>query len=331
MTILIYETAATTDFLTVYRDSDDPQRFYYIPQFCAVSKRQDGRLNFGARLFKENANDPNDGFAIYNFGVTGVTPSSELQKAKQQLESDYGLGVKLSVVSPDADAPTLVPYDPGIYRSLRCQARGANLYTDLGCSFTIDESLEPDMSQFFQDTAVGWRGAINFAVRTKKTEFSWTIKANWYRIQEHFKSQLGVKYWFVNTNISYETKKLVENDLLEVHIEGGTPSQREEVHTLAEKIAARLFQPTIQPSPLPAHPRGAKVCFSLNYSHVEENRTSTWKGSENAYEVKELGIAAYVGDIPAEYFSGYEGLANEYSLDDTLSSMSYVTPNTGGS
>lgn len=194
MTILIYDTVAASNFMTVYKDSDDPKLFYFVPQFAAVSKRQNGNLNFGARLFKRNANDPNDGFAVYNFGVTGVTPSAELQRVKSELETNYGKGVRLAVISPDASHPTLLTLTEGIYRNIKCQARGANLYTDLACSFTIDESMEPDMSQFFQTTSAGWAGEIDFAVRTKKTEFKWKITANWHRIQEHFKSQVSVQY-----------------------------------------------------------------------------------------------------------------------------------------
>ena len=326
MTILIYETAAATNFMTVYKDSEDPKLFYYVPKFASVSKRQNGKLNFGARLFKKNPNDPNDGFSVYNFGVTGITPSHEFQRVKQELEANYGTGVRLSVVSPDSEHPVLVSLTGGIYRNIKCQARGANLYTDMACSFTVDESMEPDMSKFFQDTDAGWTGEIDFAVRTKKTEFQWKIKANWHRIQEHFKSQATVKYWFVKTNISYETQKLIENDSLVIEIDGGTPSQREKIYTFAEKVAQRLFTPTLQPNPLPGHPSGAAICFSLNYSKVEENRTSEWSGRESAYEIKPLGIAAYVGGIPTDYFSGFDGAALDYDLDQQESMMSYIEP-----
>lgn len=326
MTILIYETAAATNFMTVYRDSDDPKLFYYVPQFAAISKQQNGKLNFGARLFKKNPNDPNDGFSVYNFGVTGVTPSSDFQRVKQELEANYGSGIKLAVVSPDSEHPVLVTLTDGIYRSIKCQARGANLYTDMACSFTVDESMEPDMSKFFQNTNAGWSGEIDFAVRTRKTEFEWKITANWHRIQEHFKSQVSVKYWFVKTNISYETQRLIENDTLKIDIVGGTPGQREKIYTFAERIAQRLFVATLQPSPFPGHPSGAAVCFSLNYSKVEEDKTSVWSGKESAYEIKPLGIAVYVGGIPSSYFSGFEGEPLDYNIDDPSFMMGYIDP-----
>lgn len=323
MTIMLYDSVGSTNFMTVYKDSDDPKLFYYAPQFAAVSKRQNGDLNFGARLFAKNPNDPNDGFSVYNFGVTGVTPSEEFAKVKRQLESDYGSGIRLAVISPDAEHPTLKTLTEGIYRNIRCQSRGINLYTDLACSFTVDELLEPDMSQFFQDSNAGWAGTIEFAVRTLKTEFEWKITANWHRVQEHFKSQLSVKYWFVKANLSYETQKLIENDTIKIELKGGTPSQKEKIYTFAEKIAKRLFEPTLRPGPLPGHPSGAAVCFSLSKSRVEENRTSVWEGYESAFEVKPLGMAAYVGDIPSRYFSGFDGARIQYDLDSPDDSLFY--------
>lgn len=326
MTILLYETAAATNFTTVYKDSDDPKLFYYVPKFAEISKRNNGRLNFGAQLFKKNPNDPNDGFAVYNFGVTGVTPSQDFQAIKKALESAYGSGVRLAVISPDTAAPRLVPLTEGIYRNQKCQAQGANLYTDLACSFTIDESLEPDMSNFFQGTDVGWTGEIDFTVRTKKTSFDWKITANWHRVQEHFRSMASVKYWFVSANLSYETQRLIQNDTLHIDTTGGTPAQKEKIYAFAEKIATRLFVPTLQESPLPDHPQGSVLCFSLNYSKIEEDKVSEWSGRESDFEDKPLGIAAYVGGIPKEYFSGYGGAPLEYEMGKLSESTGIFDP-----
>lgn len=326
MTILLYETVAATNFTTVYKDSSDPKLFYYAPKFAEISKRNNGRLNFGAQLFKRNPNDPNDGFAVYNFGVSGVTPSRDFQAIKDALENSYGNGIRLTVISPDAAAPRLIPYTEGIYRNQKCQAVGINLYTDLACSFTIDESLEPSMSQFFQKTGAGWAGAIEFSVRTKKTAFDWKIRANWRRIQEHFRSIVSVKYWFVSANLSYETQKLIENDTLHIEITGGTPAQKEKIYTFAERIAARLFVPTLQENPVPGHPQGSALCFSLNYSKIEEDKVSEWSGRESDFEDKPLGLAVYVGSIPDEYFSGYQGMPLDYEMGSLAAKTGVFDP-----
>jgi hypothetical protein len=206
-----------------------------------------------------------------------------------------------------------------------------NLYTDLACSFTIDELMEPDMSHFFQSTNAGWSGVIYFSVRTKKTDFSWSITANWHRIQEHFRSQASVKYWYVSANISYETQKLIQSDALHIDITGGTPSQKEKIYTFAEKIATRLFEPTLQENPFPAHPTGSIFCYSLNYSKIEEDKVSYWTGVERDFEVKDLGIAVYVGNIDKKYFSGYDGVSLTYDRDGQPDFHDYVDPSTGKS
>src|SRR5690606_11704081 len=165
--ILIHEVARSTDYLTVYRDSSDPKLFYYIPQFAEVAKRNDGRLNFGAVLLKKNENDPNDGFSLYNFGVRGVYPSSEINRVLQDLTSQYGPGVALQPINPSVEAPSLYPITDGIYRSIRCQKNGGNLFTDLSGSFTIDESLEPAIANLMQ-SAVGWVGEVKYKIISKR-------------------------------------------------------------------------------------------------------------------------------------------------------------------
>ena len=57
---------------------------------------------------------------------------------------------------------------------------------------------------------------------------------------------------------------------------------------------------------MPGHPSGSVVCFSLNYPKIEEDKTSVWEGKEQDYEVKQLGLAAYVGGIPEDYFTGFD-------------------------
>lgn len=317
--LLFHELARVTDYITVYRDSHDSRLFYYIPQFAEVSKRNDGKLAFGAALFTKNPNDPNDGFSLYNFGVRGVYPSAEIARVKADLEAQYGGVVSLQPVNPSVATPSLSPLTDGIYRSIKCQLNGGNLYTDLAGSFTIDESLEPTFSTLMRSGGIGWAGAITYKVLTKRTTFQYKITANWRRVQEHFRTMASVKYWFISANISYETQKLIQNGTIKIEVDGGTPTEKEKVTSLAEKIAERLFVPTLQPNPLPAHPSGSAFCFSLNYSKIVEDKTEIWEGKYSDFEEKELGMAAYVREIPDSYFTGFDGKffkENVFNLDE---------------
>ena len=235
--ILLYEPASAGPYMTVYKDSDDPTLFYYIPAFGEIRKFQDGRLAFGAALFKSSSSSA-DTFSLYNLGVTGITPSDVLVQAQAALQASLGHPVSLQPI-PALDV-SLSPVTTGIYRSVKCQAKGGNIYTDLVASFTVNGAYEPAMSHFFQ-TGTGWLGEIDFTVRTRKTAFAWKITANWHQIQEHFRSQVSVRYWFVATNISYETQKLIHDEKLKIDITGGSPSDKEKIYTFADKIVSRLW------------------------------------------------------------------------------------------
>lgn len=302
--ILLYEVAHAGPFMTVYRDHENPRAFYYLPQFAEVRKfPSDGRLAFGATLFRKDPSDPNDGFSLYHVGVVGVVPSDELAKTLRELQQQYGTGVTINPVP--AYEVSLEPITEGIYRSIKCQSHGGNIFTDVATSFTVDESLEPDMSRMFQD-AVGWEGVIRYKVQTRKTAFDWKITANWHAVQEHFKAQTSVRWWFINTNLSYETQTLIARDMIHVDVTGGAPSDKEKVYAMAERIAGRLFQRSLQPAPLPDHPSGAVVCLSVNYSKVEENKSSEWSGTERDFEERSLGMSVYVRQIPREYFKNFD-------------------------
>ncbi|MEO7933879.1 MAG: hypothetical protein ABIT76_12045 [Chthoniobacterales bacterium] len=301
--ILLYDIAKSGPYATIYRDSNDANLFYFSPEFAEVRILPSHRLAFGARMFHKNPNIPDDGFSLYNFGVKAVVPSSILTNTLDELKQQYGPNV--SLVAIPSQNPTLSPLTQGIYTNINCQANGGNIHTDLACSFRVPEDLEPDMSKFFK-SALGWAGAIDYKVRTKKTSFEWKITANWHRVQTHFKAQTSVSHWFVKTNLSYETRTLIENDTIKVEISGGTPSDKEKIYTMAEKVAARLFVQSLEETPLPAHPSGAVVCLSINYSKIEEDKTSISMGSESDFEDREMSIAVYVQNIPADYFSGFD-------------------------
>ena len=84
---------------------------------------------------------------------------------------------------------------------------------------------------------------------------------------------------------------------------------------------------TISPTPLPDHPSGAAVCFSLNYSKTEEDKTVEWSGSESDFEDKDMGIAVYVRDIPKVYFQGFDAaLTLNDQIEDTHLAIRFVTP-----
>lgn len=326
MTILIYDTIGTSNFMTLFRDSDDPKLFYFCPKFSELATYPDtGKLKFGARLFKKTA-DPSDGFAIFNFAVSGVVPRSDLTAALADLTAMYGPGVRISAITPDSKAPALTPLMDGIYTSIKCQNVGVDLFSDLACSFTVPENIAMDVKELFR-TELGWDGKIDYTVRTKKTSFDWKITANWHLVQEYFKSQASVKYWFVSTNLAYETQKLIQNDTIHIDTSGGDPSQKEKIYGFAEKIAQRLFVQTLQPGQMAGHPSGSAVCFSLSYSKVEEDRVSIWYGSERDYEEKALGIAAQIRSVPESYFSGFSAapvmLSGDMAQDKWI--FSYAT------
>ncbi len=303
--LAIHDVALTSAFMTVYKDSDDPNLFYYIPQFAEVAKNTSGNLSFGGGYFQGNQNDPDDDFGLFNFTVRGVAPSKELQKALAELRQNYGPSASLQPVVPTVKTPQLSGISAYPYIALNCQDRGGNLYTDLAGSFSIAGKYARDVMGMMTK-GQGWNGQISWTTRAVQPEFEWWITANWKRVQEHFKSQVSVQYWFVKANLGYELQKLQENGTIEIKTRGGTPGEKEKVRKLAEEIAGRLFKRELQPSPFQSHPSGAALCVSLNYSKVVEDKVETWHGRDEGYIDIEMGMAALLTKIPERYFFGFD-------------------------
>lgn len=318
--ILLNEIAKAGPYMVIYKDHADPKLFYYIPRFAELAKRDDGQLTFGHQLFRQDPTNPNDGFSIYNFTVRGCMPGIEMQKTQQELEAMVGGRVSIVPV-PGFEITGEAVTDLSVFQQgARVQARGGNLFTDLGVSFTFHEMCEPAMSNLFKSNN-GWTGSINYKLTGALTPFEVKITVNWHAVQEHFRSQLSVKWWFVNTNISYETQKLIENGTITVEVLGGTPDDKEKAWALANKFAERLFVRSIQPAPLPDHPSGSVVCFSLNYSKVEEDKRIEFTFTSRELETRSLGMAIIVGNVPDSYFPSLNNpipLSNDLSLSEQI-------------
>jgi hypothetical protein len=300
--ILLNEVAKSGAFMVVYKDHADDRLFYYIPRFAELATRNNGDLLFGHQLFRRDVNKPDDGFSVYNFTVRSVMPGQEFKNTKDELEAMAG-GTVTIVPVPGFELSAEPITDLSFMQvGGKVQTRGGNIFTDLGVSMTFAEWCEPDMANLFMKNN-GWTGQINYKLTGLLTPFEAKITVNWFAVQEHFRSQISVKYWFVSANISYETQKLIENGTIKVEVLGGTPEDKEKVWALANKIAERLFVRAIQPNPLPGHPSGSAVCFSLNFSRTEENRTVQFTFTSRELETRNLGMAIVVGNVPRSYFS----------------------------
>jgi hypothetical protein len=102
---------------------------------------------------------------------------------------------------------------------------------------------------------------------------------------------------------------------------GGTPADNEKAWALANKIAERLFVKTIQPNPLPGHPSGSVVGFSLNHSRVEEDKTEKFTFTSRELQTRDLGMAIVVGNVPDSHFPSLSQpltLSNDFSLEEQI-------------
>jgi len=301
--IRLNEVAKAGSFITIYKDSEDPRLFYYIPRFAELGKRDDGSLIFGMMLFKRNANDPNDGASVYNMTVRAVMPGAELQNAKRELEAMTGGPVSIVPIPGYNLSIKPITDFSFVMRGGRVQEQGGNLFTDLAISMTFEELAEPDMSTLFK-SAAAWTGAIYYKVTGMLTPFKAAVRINWRQVHDHFKSQVSVKHWFISANLSHETEKLIRDGVIDIQITGGTPEQKDKVYAMAKQIADRLFVPSIKINPLPDHPGGSVVGFSVDHTHSEQNETITYNAEELAHEERNLGMAIAVGNVPASYFRG---------------------------
>jgi hypothetical protein len=308
MALLFYEpVTGISDTMGIYRRSNDPNGFFFIPHYAALTTGPDGRLVFGAGLLHK---PDGSGYGIVNMTCRPVIDQNEVAAATAKLKQRFGPAAGLSAANPDTVAPFITASTTFPGQVLNCQATGSDLYNDLGLSLTVSESVYPLLAGMLQNSDLGWTGVINFTFEVQHTSCQWQITANWKSVADHFKAMADVKYWQVEGNLSAEVLKLVSQDAIKIVITGGTPGDQERVETMAEKIAARLFAPAVQPQQNSTNPSAGIACFSFNFTHSEVDGVSTTTETVNALVPRPTGIAVRVGHVPSDYF--YSCLFEDY-------------------
>ena len=301
--ILLNEIEMSGNYLVIYPDHTDVSKFYYMPNFAELSKNSNNEYIFNQQLFKLSSN-PADGFSLYNFNIHASLNKLDFDDALAQLKLKHGNNISLSPIA--AYDLTIIPLSnvPSQYLISRSvQTNGQNIFTDLGISMTFNELLEPEMANMFKSNQ-GFQGYIQYVLDGATTPFEAKITANWHRILEHFRTQVTVSYWIFSANFSYEVQRLIENDTIKIEILGGTPTQRDLIYNMAKEIAARLFVPVLQPNPLPANPSGNVINLGINYSKIEEDKSSVYQIKINDIEKRTLSLGLRMSGIPNKYFHG---------------------------
>lgn len=268
-----------SETLTLYPDSDDKNVYYFVPNSSVMARDSSQLPQFGFTYWGLSTGAPlKDAGAYLTFSMR--LKSDEAQR--RALDSVIAEGKRVAVVPVQAstiglqtnsgERPLGKLFEEFNFAQHAGRAEdevGVNaVMTGVGAKVFLSAIDNPQLIKLdycYKVTGLG----PNFRAR---------IHARWDRVYDFFQASYSVGGWFFKKNIQVEVEKLMQNNLVEIFIDGGDATKEEYVRKLTELILARLFVPELKASPGSSESGGGWSFsrFSLKAVHREELKEETW-------------------------------------------------------
>ncbi len=306
---LFGESAGTIKegILTLYKDSQDPNKVYFFPNSTKFSV--------------DNSKVPLFSFVYWGLGKSNGEPSTEAPGAYMSLTTH--------LASDDSQQKALNNY-------MKAHPNMEVAILPIKSSIvglTSTSNSQPPLSLLFTEfnfAKVGGRGEDEIGVNAVLTpvgarafkallkkdmagsplKFDYCykiqgfgpnmvaqIKVDMRRVYDYFEaSHSGGWGWFA-WDIKAVVEKLHENHAISIDMKGGDAKEWEALEKIAQTITARLFKPELSATPVNAANGNRLFNFGVGSVHKEELKTETWNWSRQDLEEREFCTAISIKDL----------------------------------
>lgn len=239
---LLSENAATriSEVLTLYPDSQDPQKFYYFPNSSTLAQDRAGRPLFSLAYYGLDNASPDDGGGLLN-AVFRLDMNAPMRKATAEfLQQNPNAGLAVIPVK----ASTVVSGQLNMYRNLVLPPHGGRAEDEMGMSVELTEIG----AQIFRAKAKSGTGPqLNYCYKVEGLgpNMDAHIVIEWQQLYEYFRASASAGALWWRTTITREVEKLYNTQYVFVTINGGDAQKQDYVYKLTDQMIAKLFEPKL--------------------------------------------------------------------------------------
>jgi len=239
---LLSENAAkrVSEILTLYPDSQDPNKFYYFPNSSRLAQDQNGRPLFSLAYYGLDNEDKTDGGGLLN-AVFRLDMNQPMRKAVREfLDQNPHAGLAVLPVK----ASTVASGQLNMYTSLHLPEHGGRAEDEMGMSIELTEIG----AMIFRAKAKSGTGPqLNYCYKVEGLgpNMDAHIVMEWKQLYEYFRasSSAGALWW--RTTITREVEKLYNTQHIFVTINGGDAQKQDYIFKLVDQMIAKLFEPKL--------------------------------------------------------------------------------------
>ncbi len=257
-------------------DHADPNQYYYLPLMPKLTERLDPATGQEVPQFEfiQYRGSAGNG-GLVNFDVNLGINEAQLDEIRSKLQAQKGLRetprlapvplvdgtVKLMLFGQESDTDPTAPADPDQPHFVRQinHAEKPALYGSNQATFSVH--LDESGAAIFQKAIQGEMMPIGIIYSLDflalRPAYSFTIKADWNRVQEHLDETFALNVLFSSVEVSKVIDKLIEDKVVEIEINTFVPEgedvasvigRRDQlIKELKEMLLTTFFEPSLEP------------------------------------------------------------------------------------
>jgi hypothetical protein len=302
---LFGESAGTIKegILTLYKDSQDPNKVYFFPNSTKFSKDESGVPLFNYVYWGLNGGSSVQAGAYMTMSSHLASDDSQ-QKALDNYIANHSqmevavLPIKSSMIGLETTAPGAQPLS-SLFTEFNFAKAGGRAEDEIG----INAVLTPVGARAF-------KALLSKDMDGSKLKFDYcytiqgfgpnmdaTVSVDMRRVYDYFEAQHTSGWLWVSWSIKTVVEKLKDERAINITMNGGDAKEWEVLEKVAEQITARLFVPELAATPVSPASTNNLFTFGASYVHKEELKTETWNFVRRDLEDREFCTAVVIKDL----------------------------------
>lgn len=233
--------------LTIYPDSNDPNKFYYFPNTSVLATGRDGTPEFSLAYTGIDADLPDaQGLMTATFHLK--SDQRQVEAIQMFINKHKGAGVAVLPVM----ASTLGAGDPtkpmSIFKSIDLPPHGGIPDSDVGFSCELNKiGVKLIRAQIAGNTAKGLQACYKVQGLGPNMDAHVTIR--WSQIYDYLKANASGGYWWWHVDVTRVVEKLRTNGLITLVINGGTAKEQDYIYKITDQMIEKFFKADLSASP----------------------------------------------------------------------------------
>lgn len=276
---------------TIYQDSENPNKVYFMPNRGSIQVGANGVPEFGLTYWglKDPANA--GGFMA---GIFNLSTGADLQKA---IDLQRAQGREVSVLPVQSSYIHFADKNGNrimetMFSEVDLPPFSGRAEDSFGFQATLTGTGARAIGSLLKSGANAATVAYCYEVTGLSPVFNATIQLNYNKIYTHFQAQArGGRGWW-KWSIRTEIEKLIEDKSIVIKINGGDAKQKDYVMSLADRFISKFFDPILENRRNSAGGR-----FGVSYTRIVEDRDLSFSLTEREMIERDYCVNVGLGQL----------------------------------